>query len=96
MVLTLAYPWQVGRSLGCAFSAQLHGIVRPAVATVALYAAALAVQPYVATDSWPLLIAGAVCTAGIFTVVASRAGLSANQRRRLLTRVRTVLGRARG
>jgi hypothetical protein len=63
---------------------------------VALFAAALAVQPSVATDSWPILITGAVCTAGIVTVVASRAGLSANQRRRLIARIRTVRGRARG
>jgi O-antigen/teichoic acid export membrane protein len=96
MVLTVTYPWQVGRSLGRPLSAQLHGIVRPAVTTIALFAAALAVGPYVATDSWPMLVAGAAGTAGIVAVVASRAGLSPSQRRRLATRIRRSIGRARG
>jgi O-antigen/teichoic acid export membrane protein len=90
-ILTVAYPWQAGRSLGYPLTTQLRGITRPAVTTAALFAAALALQPRLATDSWAVLVVGAVGTAVALTVLSAWGGLTADQRRRLTRRVRMVL-----
>jgi O-antigen/teichoic acid export membrane protein len=91
MILTVVYPWQVGRSLGYPLTTQLRGITRPAVTTAALFAAALALQPRLAADSWAALVAGAVATAAVLTVLAAWGGLTADQRQRLTRRLRVVL-----
>lgn len=90
-ILTLVYPWQVGRCLGFPLTSQLRGILRPAVTTVALFAAALALQPRVATDSWAVLVVGAAATAALLTVAATWGGLTADHRRRLRQRLRMAL-----
>lgn len=90
-ILTVAYPWQVGRCLGHPLTTQLRGAVRPAVTTVALFAAALALQSRVTTDSWAVLVAGAAATAALLTALATRGGLTTDQRRRLTRRMRKAL-----
>lgn len=96
IVLTVVYPWQVGRSLGYPLAAQLRGLVRPALATAALFTVGLALQAHVVTSSWGTLVAGAVLTAVLLTPVAAWSGLTADQRRHLMKRLRTLQHGASG
>lgn len=96
LILSVIYPWQVGRCLGYPLTAQLRGVIRPGVVTVALFAAALVLQPHLATDSWAALMLGACAGAAVLTAAALWGGLRADQRRRLGDRLRMALRRGEG
>lgn len=95
-ILTLAYPWLVGRSIGHRFGAQLRGASRALVTTALLFAMALLLGQYVGVSNWfSLVLASAVSTASL-GLVAVFAGLTSSQRASLRRRMRRVLGMARG
>jgi O-antigen/teichoic acid export membrane protein len=86
-LLTVAYPFIVGRILGIAPSAQLAGLPRPITTTAALFGLAITLAPYLRTSSWIGLLLGVPPTVTLAALVASLAGLSRSQRARIPKRV---------
>ena len=86
-LLTLTYPWLVGRALGVSLGRQLLGVVRPLLASIALGAAALALVPQVGAEGWLGLAFGAPLTGALALALASLIGLPRDQRRALLARL---------
>jgi len=89
-VLSLAYPWLVGRSIEHRPSAQLRGAVRPLAATILLFAAGAALGQTVAAATWMGLVLGAGATALIGALLAWTVGLNREQRASLVRRLRDV------
>jgi O-antigen/teichoic acid export membrane protein len=92
-IQSVAYPWLVGRALGIPTARQLRGVVRPAVASTALLVGAALLAPSVSTGSWLVLVVAGALSFVPLAAASFYAGLSARQRRRLLGRVASVLGR---
>lgn len=93
-VLTLAYPWLVGRFLRIPPTAQLSAVWRPALVTALLFSLATASSRALALQGWYSFIPLAGVTLGVALLVAFYAGLSGSQRDSLLHRVRRALRRA--
>ena len=91
LVLSLGYPWLVGRFLGVPLASQLRGALRPALATALLFLLAAAGSRQVAAGSWWALAMGATLTAPAAALAAFYAGASAGRRRSLLQRAREVV-----
>lgn len=89
-MLTVAYPWLVGRLLNHPLIEQLRGVVRPACTTTLLFGGALVLGEHVRADSWISLASLGGATAASLVVVASVVGFSANQRTVLIKRLRWV------
>jgi O-antigen/teichoic acid export membrane protein len=92
-ILTVAYPWIVGRSLGVSPLRQLRAAARPLLLGAALFGAAAAAAPAVYTGSWIALVALAIASFSGFAAAAFFLGLPFRARRRMAGRVRQVLGR---
>jgi O-antigen/teichoic acid export membrane protein len=90
-ILSLGYPWQVGRLLKIPARSQLRGVPRPAIATVALFGLALLVGGQVQVESWSGLIAAVSATFAAASVLAFYVGLSARQRGQLWRRVQLAI-----
>jgi O-antigen/teichoic acid export membrane protein len=93
-ILSVVYPWQVGRCIGHPLRLQLRSAVRPAAATAAVFGAALFAGGHLRTESWPVLIAAAPLTAVLMGCLATRLGLTGEQRRRLVNRAQRVVGKS--
>jgi O-antigen/teichoic acid export membrane protein len=90
LILSIAYPLMIGRVLGLSPLRQVRALVRPALATAALFGAASALSQAVGARSWiALLVSAAISGVGI-AIIALFLGLSAEPRRRVLNRVRKV------
>ncbi len=87
-ILTVAYPWMVGRFLGISGTAQLKSLLRPAATTALLFSLAPLLSEVVAVRSWPVLVLSVATTLAIVSAFAFWAGLTAGQRRQLLQRIR--------
>ncbi len=98
-ILSLGYPMLIGRFLGISLQRQLAGVIRPAAVTVLLFMSCARLDCILAghlpsgTKGWAALVASAGVTFVVFLLVAFRAGLSVSQRRSVLKRVRTVIGK---
>jgi hypothetical protein len=90
LLLSLGYPWLVGRFLGVSLSRQLRRAIRPALATAALFAAGTLGSRIAAVDSWLALAALAGLTLGGAALAAFYGGLSGTQRQRVLDRVEKI------
>jgi hypothetical protein len=95
-ILTVAYPWLIGRAIGQPLGAQLRGVLRPVLVTAVIFAAATSVGREFVVDSWVELVLGSIATAGVVAVAAMFLGLNASQRRYLLRRARRMLPSAPG
>lgn len=93
-LLTLVYPWQVGRTIGYGLGEQLRAAVRPTITTALMFTAAMVVGGHVLTGSWLTLVLTGPVTAAITAMVASFLGLNGTQRALLHRRARAVAGRA--
>jgi O-antigen/teichoic acid export membrane protein len=91
LMLSLGYPWFIGRFLGVNLSAQFSGIPRPAIVTIGLLVSALMAGKYITITGWFGLVIGAGLTVLIVTVVAFYVGLTGQQRRALWDRMLAVL-----
>jgi O-antigen/teichoic acid export membrane protein len=90
LLLSLGYPWLVGRFLGVPFSRQLQRAIRPALATAALFAAGTLASRVVAVGSWLALAALAGLTLAGTALAAFYGGLSGTQRQHVLDRVARI------
>ncbi len=94
-MLSLGYPWLVGRFLGMPLSSQLKGALRPAFITVLLWGPVALLNPFGAATTWPGLVFAVGATLLVISLVAFYAGLSGGQRKYILQRARVVAQRTR-
>jgi O-antigen/teichoic acid export membrane protein len=95
-VLSLSYPWLVGRALQIPSSYQLRGALRPGLVTILLLGAASSVHGQLGAGGWVGLGTQVAVTAGLVLVVAGYAGLTASQRAALIRRLRRAGGLGAG
>ena len=93
-ILTVAYPWLVGRYLGISPAGQLRGAVRPAVVCAALFAGAALVAPRLEAETWLALVFFGLVSVAALGAASFFLGLRPRQRRQLSSRLRQVLRRA--
>ena len=87
-ILTVCYPWMVGRFLGIAGYTQLKGLLRPTATTALLFLLMLLLSQVVTIRSWTglvLAVSTTMTTVGLFTFWV---GLTSGQRRQVLQRIR--------
>ncbi|MCH8877473.1 MAG: hypothetical protein IIA89_11725 [Chloroflexi bacterium] len=89
-ILSLAYPWMVGRFLGVSLHSQIKGILRPALMTALILALALGLDEYLTTSTWIGLALSVAITLVVASFLAFYTGLSGAQRRRILQRAALV------
>ena len=96
-VLSMVYPLMVGRFLRVSISYQLKDILRPALVTVLFFSLASKLSDLLVTSNWFAAIGwvdfilSVGLTFSIVLLLAFYAGLSGNQRRHILRRVRMVV-----
>lgn len=91
LILTLSYPWLVGRYLGVALSSQLKSVVRPTLLTFLLFAFVSHLSTFVAASTWFGLIVSIGTTLVLVSLTVLYAGLSRVQRNQISKRVRIVM-----
>ena len=89
-ILTLAYPWLVGRFLGVSLVSQLKDVLRPGLVTALLLLVALGLSARLLATTWIGLIVSVGVTLVIVSLFAFYSGLSGGQRRQILRRVALV------
>jgi O-antigen/teichoic acid export membrane protein len=92
-VLSLAYPWMVGRILGIRATAQVGRVARPALVAALILATAYSMREECVVSSWTFLVLGAAATVVLILPLAFYCGVSSDLRPRLLRRLRSVLVR---
>jgi hypothetical protein len=92
-VLSLAYPWMVGRILGIRATAQVGRVVRPALVAALILTTAYSIREECVASSWIFLALGAAATVALVLPLAFYLGISGDLRPRLLRRLRSVLVR---
>ncbi len=89
-VQSIGYPLMIGRLLGIPPQRQMRGVVRPGLATAALFASSAGLGTIVRAGSWSALVVVVAVSAGGIAVLMLFAGLSAGPRRLVLNRLRRV------
>jgi O-antigen/teichoic acid export membrane protein len=90
VILTVTYPWIVGRILGISPGRQLMAALRPALVTAAMLGLAAVAGETFRVHSWVGLFFAAAGSAIVAGFLALFAGLGAGERRRLWNRARRV------
>jgi hypothetical protein len=90
-ILTVGYPWMIARMLEIPLQRQLKGVVRPGLATGALFACSSLLGTIVHTESWVALFLLAGLSAGGIAILALFAGLPVGPRRRVWNRFLKVV-----
>jgi O-antigen/teichoic acid export membrane protein len=89
-IQSIGYPWMIGRLLEIPLERQLRGIVRPAIATGALFGGAGALADSLNAGSWAALVLSVGLSVAILAPVVFLAGLQSEVRRLLWLRLRRV------
>jgi O-antigen/teichoic acid export membrane protein len=87
-ILSLGYPWMVGRALQDPIQQQVRRAIRPVCVAAVLLGIALEMGDMLAVSSWPALVGGGAATALCVAAVAFFSGLSQVQRQQVLSRLR--------
>ena len=90
-IQSLSYPLIVGRFLGLSRYSQVKGALRPAFVTLLLFPLAAALGRFLMVYGWVGLVFSVGATMGAVSVLAFYAGLSGDQRKRTLQRVRQLM-----
>lgn len=91
-ILTVAYPWLIGRMLGHPLTAQLRALPRPAFAMVVIFGLAMWLGEQVTAGSWIALVPLSAATAVAVAPAAGLLGMTGSQRTALFARLRKVFG----
>ena len=89
-LLTVSYPWIVGRFLGQRPWDQIKGCVRPVLATVAIFALCMSLSYEAFVDSWIQLVLVSSATGLVVLAAAAVVGLTGEQRTRFLGRLARI------
>ena len=88
LVLSLGYPWMVGRALGVSMSDQLVRALRPTVVAASLVIVTMNLDHLVTANTWVGLVLGILVTLSSVSFLAFFTGVSGKQRKRILQRIR--------
>jgi len=89
-ILTLVYPWHVGRTIGYPLTRQLRAAIRPGATTALLFALVVVFGHDIRVSSWAAVGSASLLTAALAGCVSAALGLTSGQRTSLFKRVRTV------
>ena len=92
VMLSLAYPWIIGRYLGVSMAGQLAHAVRPGLLTTAVFLAAIELGARLTPDTWLMLVLSVAATLVILPLPLFYLGLPESVRARLSERLRQVAG----
>jgi O-antigen/teichoic acid export membrane protein len=92
-VLTLVYPWHVGRTIGYPVTRQLRAVIRPGATTALLFTSVVLLGHDIRVSSWAALVLASGMTAVLAGCVAAPLGLTSGQRTLLFQRARAVAAR---
>jgi hypothetical protein len=91
LILSIGYPLIVGRFFRVSLYAQLRGLLRPALVTILLFGSLTLFGDGIVVSSWFSLLLAAGITVGSLSVLAFYLGVTSEQRKGLLARVRKLL-----
>lgn len=93
LVLTLVYPWLVGRFLGISLGDQLIGSIRPTLTLLLLFGLASHLSTIWTVQTWVGLVLSIGLTSAIVSFLAFYLGLATQIRHQIIQRVRQVATR---
>lgn len=97
LIISIGYPILISRFLGISLSSRLNRMLRPAFVTILLFSTAVGLDGFVSVTTgtgikgWLVFILSAGVTGILMLLISFYAGLSGDQRSRMLRRVRTVI-----
>jgi hypothetical protein len=91
-ILSLAYPWLVGRFLGVSLFSQFKGVLRPAFVTFLLVGLTAYLGLFSTARTWFGLILSVGSTLVVLSLLSFFVGLSTDKRRHIWKRIRLVIG----
>ncbi len=99
MILSLIYPWMVGRYLDISLARQFQSVLRPAATTIILFGLVLGLREMIVTNTltattWPGLVLSVGLTVVVLSGMVTFIGLSSNQRQQIWQRLQSVTGLA--
>ena len=96
-ILSIGYPFILGRVFGVPLHWQLVGLIRPALVTIGLFAMTAWLSMRVEVNSWPSLAVFAAASFAVLGMTAFLAGLSDDRRIAVQARIRQIVsGRVGG
>ena len=90
LMLSLAYPWLIGRFLGISLLGQFTSIFRPTLVICCLFGLMLVLSQFLQVNNWLTLIFSVGITLVIMSIVAFYLGLSGSQRQRIKERTQNL------
>lgn len=102
LILSIGYPALVGRFLNVSPSAQLRGALRPALVTLLFFWLAMELDGLssasngLAVTGWIGLVLAVAVTSSVALLLAFLAGLSVNQQRAIMRRLRVIIAQTPG
>jgi O-antigen/teichoic acid export membrane protein len=91
LILSVCYPLIVGHFFNVSAYSQLRGLLRPAFVTTLLFVPLTVLGEYLAVNTWLALVFSAGLTAGLLSLLAFYFGVTSEQRKSLVNRIRKVL-----
>jgi hypothetical protein len=91
-ILSIGYPWQVGRFLDVSLSQQLRAALRPGTVMALLFFLGAFGSRSLAVGSWFLLAPSVALTLPVAGLAAFQLGLGPEQRQQVVKRLRRVTG----
>ena len=90
-ILSVAYPWLIGRRFGFPIFAQAKSSIRPALVTIFLFGFSLGVSSKLAANNWFSLVISGLLTASAALIIAFVAGLTRGQQSLIFNRTRALV-----
>lgn len=96
LIISIGYPVLISRFLGIPLSSQLNRLLRPALVTLLLFSTAVGLDKFISITAgtgimgWFIFILSAAGTGILILLISFYAGLSGDQRRNMLRRVRAA------
>ena len=97
LIISIGYPMLISRFLGVSLSSQLNRVLRPIFVTILLFSIAIGLDGFVSVSTgagikgWLIFILLAGVTGILMLLISFFAGLSGDQRRNMIHRVRAVI-----
>lgn len=91
LILSIAYPWSVGRFFEIPFIVQVKSVLRPGLTLFGLFCSALYYSHFLQAKNWLELVVAVSITSIVVFAIALYAGLSSQQRKKIENRFKQVL-----
>jgi O-antigen/teichoic acid export membrane protein len=91
LILSIGYPMIVGRFFKIPISSQFKGVLRPAIITIFLFVSHALMGNFLTMKTWLSLVLAVSLTVGLLSGVTFYFGVNAEQRKKLLGRIRKIL-----